>query len=230
MSVTQMFFREIVRLHGIPVTIVSDRDPKFLSTFWGTLWRLLGTKLLFSTSHHPQTDGQTEVTNKTLGSLLRALIKKNARDWDMKLSHAEFAYNRTPGYATKFSPFECVYGVNPLVPLSLVELPREKWVSKDAEELAKAMEDIHTQVHDNIVKENVQYKLRHSKGNKGHKTYEVGDLVWVHLRKERFPGRRKHKLMPRAEGPFKIVAKFGDNAYKINLGDEFNVHAIFNSF
>src|SRR5688572_15117980 len=118
-SVARIYFAEIVRLHGVPKTIVSDRDSKFLSTFWSTLWRLFGTKLCFSTSHHPQTDGQTEVTNKTFGSLLRSLISQNLKDWDMKLCHAEFAYNRSPSCSTKHSPFECVYGVNPLLPFSL---------------------------------------------------------------------------------------------------------------
>ena len=122
-NIARMYFVEVVRLHGVPRTIVSDRDNKFLSSFWNTLWRLLGTKLCFSTSHHPQTDGQTEVTNKTLGSILRTLVSKNLRDWDLKLSHAEFSYNKNPSCSTKYSPFECVYGVNPLLPLTLIDLP-----------------------------------------------------------------------------------------------------------
>jgi hypothetical protein len=77
--IANLFFKEIVRLHGMPRTIVSDMDAKFLSYFWKTLWGKLGTKLLFSTACHSQTDGQTKVVNITLSSLLRAIIKNNLK-------------------------------------------------------------------------------------------------------------------------------------------------------
>ena len=80
-QVATLFFREVVRLHGIPRTIVSDRDTKFLRHFWHALWRKMGTKLLFSTAYHPQTDGQTEVVNRTLSPLLRATIGRNLKNW-----------------------------------------------------------------------------------------------------------------------------------------------------
>lgn len=123
--VADLFFKEIVRLHGIPKTIVSDRDVKFLSYLWKTLWHKLGTKLLFSTTSHPQTDGQTEVTNRTLGTLLRAIISKNLKGWEDCLPTCELAYNWTTHSTTNHSPFEIVYGFNPLTPLDLPPLPLE---------------------------------------------------------------------------------------------------------
>ena len=121
-NIANLFFKEIVRLHGIPRTIVSDRDAKFLSFFWKTLWANLGAKLLFSITCHPKIVGQTEVVNRTLSALLRALISRNLRTWEDCLPHVEFAYNRSLHSTTKFNLFEIVYGFNPLTPLDLTPL------------------------------------------------------------------------------------------------------------
>jgi transposase InsO family protein len=103
--VADLFFTEIICLHGVPNTIVSDRDAKFLSHFWRSLWFKLGVKLLFSTTCHPQTDGQTEVDNHTLSTMLRAVLKTNLKLWDECLQNIEFAYNRSVHSTTKVSPF-----------------------------------------------------------------------------------------------------------------------------
>ncbi|KAI3740084.1 hypothetical protein L2E82_30502 [Cichorium intybus] len=197
------------------------------SYFWNTLWRKVGTKLLFSTSHHPQSDGQTEVTNRTLGTLLRGLVSKTQKDLDVKLAHAEFAYNRSPTHATGRSPFEVVYGVNPYMPLDLIPLPKEELVHKDANDKLKSMMKLHEQVRDKIEAANAAYKQKSNK-NKKARVFDEGDLVWVHMRKERFPSKRKNKLMPRAEGPYKIIARVNDNAYKVELPGGYGVHATFN--
>ncbi|GKF51352.1 RNA-directed DNA polymerase, partial [Tanacetum coccineum] len=84
---------QIVKLHGVPKTLTSDRDVKFVSHFWRTLWTHLGSKLQFSSSHHPKSDGQTKVVNQSLGNLLRSLIGDNTKQWDLILPQAEFAYN-----------------------------------------------------------------------------------------------------------------------------------------
>jgi len=116
---SRLYFNEVVKLHGFPRSIVSDRDTKFLSHFWGPLWKKLGTKLKYSTTCPPETDGQTEVTNRTLGVLLRTLIKSNLKSWDKLLGHAEFSYNKTPSKTTGMSPFKVVYRIEPRSPLDL---------------------------------------------------------------------------------------------------------------
>ena len=181
-------------MHGVPKTVISGRDSKLLSSFWNTLWRLLDTKLCFSTSHHPQTDGQTEVTNKTLGSLLRSLVSKNLRDWDLKLCHAEFAYNRIPSCSTRYSPLS-VYGRNPLLPFTLIDLPINDMFNSNAHDLAEDLLKIYKQVHENIVKANARYQHKANRGLKGNKQLQIGDFAWIHLKKERFPQLSKNKLM-----------------------------------
>ncbi|GKC80815.1 RNA-directed DNA polymerase, partial [Tanacetum coccineum] len=93
------------------------------SYFWHTLWTRLGSKLQFSSSYHPQTDGQTEVVNQSLGNLLCSLIGDNAKQWDFILPQAELAYNRSVNRTTGKSPFEVVCGRNPITTLDLVPVP-----------------------------------------------------------------------------------------------------------
>ena len=75
--IANLFFKEIVRLHGLPMSIVSDRDTKFVEHFWRTLWKKLGTNLNFSSTYHLQLDGQTKVTNRSLGNILRSLVSEH---------------------------------------------------------------------------------------------------------------------------------------------------------
>jgi hypothetical protein len=225
--VADLFFREIVRLHGKPRTIVSDRDAKFLSYFWKTLWCKLGTKLLFSTTCHPQTDGQTEVVNRTLSTLLRAIIRKNIKTWEECLPHVEFAYNRAVHSATKFSPFEIVYGFNPLTPLDLSPLPLTEHVNLDGKKKADFVKQIHEKARLNIERRTDQYVTQANKGRR-QLVFEPGDWVWLHMRKERFPAKRCSKLLPRGDGPFQVLERINDNAYKLDLPGEYNVSATFN--
>jgi transposase InsO family protein len=127
-----IFFTGIARLHGVPNTIVSDRDAKFLSHFWRTLWFKLGTKLLFSTTCHPQTDGQTEVVNHTLSTMLRVVSKTNLKLWEECLPHIECAYNRIVHSTMKVSPFQVVYDFNPRTPIDLLPLPPSETTCFDA--------------------------------------------------------------------------------------------------
>jgi hypothetical protein len=103
----------------------------------------LGTKLLFSTTWHPQIDGQTEVVNRTLSKLLRVVIQKNLKSWEECLSFVKFVYNRTVHSTTSFSHFEIVYRFNPLTPMDLIHLPFEERVSLDGEKKAKVVRQFH---------------------------------------------------------------------------------------
>jgi hypothetical protein len=130
--VAELFFTEIVRLHRVPNAIVSDRDAKFLSHFWRTLWFKLGTKLLFSTTCHTQMDCQTEVINHTLSTMLWVVLKTNLKLWEECLPHIEFAYNRSIHSTTKVSPFQAVCGFNPHAPIDLLPLPPSVMTCFDA--------------------------------------------------------------------------------------------------
>ncbi|KAI5341686.1 hypothetical protein L3X38_009561 [Prunus dulcis] len=109
-KLAQLFIDEIVRLHGVPVSITSDRDPRFTSRFWTKLHEAFGTQLQFSTAFHPQTDGQSERTIQTLEDMLRACALQFREDWDEKLPLMEFAYNNSYQASIKMSPFDALYG------------------------------------------------------------------------------------------------------------------------
>ncbi|GKV11337.1 hypothetical protein SLEP1_g22601 [Rubroshorea leprosula] len=109
-KLANMYMNEIVRLHGVPVSIMSDRDTRFLSHFWTNLQQALGTQLNFSTAFHPQTDGQSEKTIQILEDKLRACVLDWKGSWDQHLSMAEFAYNNSYQSSICMAPFEALYG------------------------------------------------------------------------------------------------------------------------
>jgi len=109
-ALTKLYISEIVRLHGVPVSIISDQDPRFTSRFWDSLHKALGTKLKFSTAFHPQTDGQSEWTIQTLEDMLRACALDLAGSWDDHLPLVEFAYNNSFHASIGMAPYEALYG------------------------------------------------------------------------------------------------------------------------
>jgi hypothetical protein len=191
------------------------------------LWAKLGTKLLLSTTCHPQTDGQTEVVNMMLSTMFRAVLKKNIKMWEECLPHVELAYNRSLHSTTKMHPFEIVYDFLPHAPIDLLPLPSSEKLKFDATQRAELMLKLHETTKVNIERMNAKYKIS---GDKGRKQFDFapGGLVLLHLRKERFPNLRKSKLMPRADGPFKVLEKINENAYKLDLPVDFGVSPTFN--
>ena len=109
----------IVRLHGLAETIVSDRDSKFTSKFWHETHKLLGTKLLMSTSFHPQTDGASERAIRSIAQILRAMVRPDQRDWSDKIPMVEFALNSAISSSSGFAPFELNYGYTPTINTSI---------------------------------------------------------------------------------------------------------------
>jgi hypothetical protein len=191
------------------------------------MWNKLGTKLLFSTTCHPQTDGQTEVVNRTLSTMLRAVLDKKLKRWEDCLPHVEFAYNHATHSSTKMCPFQIVYGYIPRAPIALFLLDAEDTPHIDVVAHVAQMINLHEQTQQNIAAANAKYHVTSSKGRKL-VTFEPGDIVWLHLRKDRFPTLRRSKLMPRATGPFKILTKINANAYILDLPVEFGVSTSFN--
>jgi hypothetical protein len=191
------------------------------------LWAKLGTKLLFSTTCHPQTDDQTEVVNRMLSTMLRVVLKKNIKIWEGCLPHVEFAYYRSLHSTTKMYPFKIVYGFPPHALINSMSLPSSKKLNFDATQRDELMFKLHETTKENIERMNTKYKISGDKGRK-QLDFTPGDLLWLHLRKERFPDLRKSKLLPKADGAFKVLKKINENAYKLDLPADFGVSPTFN--
>ena len=135
-----------MKLHGLPRSIISDRDVKFTGHFWRTLWKNLGTILKFSSAYHPQSDGKTEVVNRSLGNMLRSLIGESPRKWNRVLAQAEFSYNDSPNKSTRMSPFQILYGMHPRGVCELRDLGQLEKESADGEEFAASISELHGKV------------------------------------------------------------------------------------
>ena len=109
-KLAEIFVSQIVRLHGVPRSIISDRDGRFTSRFWKSVHTAMGSKLKFSTAFHPQTDGQSERTIQTLEDMLRSCILDFKGSWDQKLPLIEFSYNNSYHASIGMAPFEALYG------------------------------------------------------------------------------------------------------------------------
>ncbi|GJU49989.1 hypothetical protein Tco_1219544 [Tanacetum coccineum] len=142
------------------------------------------------------------------------------RVWDLELQQEE------RGGETD-SPFFVVYGRNPFTPLDLAPLAATEHFCAEGEERAEQIKLIHQQVRDQIVNNNIVYQRRANVHRK-RVVFKEGDLVWIHLSKNRFPKGRAGKLQPHADGPFKVLEHINDNAYKLELPSHYNVSATFN--
>jgi hypothetical protein len=170
-SVAQAFFADIVRLHGVPQSLVSDRDTVFTSTFWQELMRLMGTKLQMTTAFHPQSDGQSESANRVIIMYLRCLTGDRPREWLRWLPWAEFLFNTAYQSSLRDTPFRVVYGRDP--PSIRSYEPgdtRVPAVAKTMEERAEFLADVRYRLEQAQEYQKKHYDRAHRPVN-----YQVGD-------------------------------------------------------
>ncbi|GJP81305.1 hypothetical protein CLOP_g11465 [Closterium sp. NIES-67] len=197
----QLFVRYIISQHGIPTTLISDRDPKFTSKFWKELMSLLGTKLAMSSAYHPQTDGQTERLNQIVEQLLRAACKDEISKWDLHLPVLEFAYNNATHAATGQTPFFLCYGRHPLTP----QKPTTSATVQPAHDFITTMHQHWDRTHKRLLDIQQQQKRQADRHRNDH-TITVGDQVLLDTRNLDI-SHLPSKLRPRFCGPFLVEAQ-----------------------
>ncbi|WRX30253.1 Reverse transcriptase domain - like 10 [Theobroma cacao] len=225
-KLAQLYIDEIVRLHGVPVSIVSDRDPRFTSQFWPKFQEALGTKLKFSTAFHPQTDGQSERTIQTLEDMLRACDIDFIGSWDRHLPLVEFAYNNSFQFSIDMAPYEALYGRKCHTPLCGDEVGERKLVSVELIEL--------TNDKIKVIRERlkVAQDKQKSYADKRRKDleFEIDDKVFLKVSPWKGVIRfaKRGKLNPRYIGPFRIIERIGPVAYRLELPPELDrIHNVF---
>lgn len=214
-KLAEIYVGEIVRLHGVPSSIVSDRDPKFTSHFWGALQKALGTELGLSSAYHPQTDGQTERTIQTLEDMLRACVLDDRGSWDTLLPLVEFTYNNSYHASIGMAPYEALYGRKCQTPLC--------WY-KDGESMLVGPELVQqTTEKVKIIQERMKTSQSRQKSYADRRRkpleFQEGDHVFLRVTPTTGVGRvlKSKKLTPKFIGPYQILRRVGSLAYQIAL-------------
>jgi hypothetical protein len=217
------FIKEIVRLHGVPRHIISDRDSKFTSHFWRHLMKCLGVELRLSTSFHPQTDGQTERANRTLETILRNFVNQRNNNWDEFLATTEIAINNAKQASTKFSPFYLNYGYH----MNLPFLNHKHSGSMDsptvpaADEMFKSIRQATEQAMDNLMKAQETQSF-YANQKRRDEQFKIGEQVY--LSTENLPiVSGVSKLNPKYIGPFKIIKIINSVTVKLHLPPTKNI-------
>ena len=225
-SVAKAFFQDIVCHHGMPSSIISDRDPVFTSTFWKELFALAGVRLNFTSAFHPQSDGQSEATNKIIAMYLRCLSGDRPRHWVRWLPWAEFCYNSSYQASLKTSPFRVVYGRDPPI-LRAYEQGEARLPAVEQQLLER--DEFLAEVRDRLEQaqqySKVQYDRKHRELSFG-----VGQWVWLRLLHRPVASlgvQGRGKLGPRYFGPYKVLERIGDVAYRLDLPRGARLHDVF---
>jgi hypothetical protein len=222
----EIYVDQIVRLHGIPKTIVSDRGALFVAHFWEQLQESLGTHAIRSSAYHPQTDGQTERVNQILEDMLRACVLHYGNNWDKCLSLAEFSYNNNYQSSLKMAPFEALYGRRCRTPLNWSQAGEREIFGPDL--VLEAEEKVRV-IKKNLEAAQARQKSYHDKRRKPLQ-FEVGNHVYLKVSPTKGVQRFgiKGKLAPRYIGPYEIKANCGPVAFQLELPPHMSaVHNVF---
>lgn len=225
-KVATAFVKDIVRLHGFPESIVSDRDKIFMILFWKELFRLQGTVLKKSTAYHPQTDGQSEVVNKTLETYLRCFVQGRPHKWIKWVPWVELWYNTSYHASSKYTPFKILYGRDP---------PRISRYSAGQTAVSTLDEQLAAR---NVVLDDLKFNLllaqQKMKKQEDKKRTDVqieeGTFVFLKLqpyRQQSLARRPYEKLAPRFYGSFEVLKTIGKVAYHLKLPYSSRIHPVF---
>jgi hypothetical protein len=225
-TVAKDFFDTVVHLHGIPCSIVSDRDPAFTSQFWCELFRLASVKLHMSSAFHPQSNGQFEAANKVITMLLRCLSDDRPREWLRWIPWTEFCYNSGFQSSLKTSPFRVVYGRDP--PSVRTYTPGEAHLPTIHQQLTERDEFL-AEIQERLELAQQRYNAYYDRNHRDVE-YQVGQWVWLrllHRHVASLPAQGRGKLGPKFFGAFKIVDRVGNVAYRLQLSPGVRLHDVF---
>ena len=225
-EVAKLFLTHVFRLHGLPEVIVSDRDKLFTSLFWQELFRLVGTRLNFSSAYHPQTDGQSERVNQCLETYLRCMTSDRPQKWKSWLPLAEWWYNTNYHTSLQTTPFEALYGYKPNhLPLGFISdtiVPAASDLVRDRQAFLQILRQYFTQS---------QQRMKYFADRKrSERALEVVDMVYLKLqpyRQQSVEVRRSLKLASKYYGPFPVIAHIGEVAYRLELPQGSRIHPVF---
>jgi hypothetical protein len=223
----KLFLANVVRLHGTPESIVSDRDTRFTSRFWRELTNLMGVKLLMSTAFHPETDGCTERANRSITQILRSIVDVDQSNWSDCLPLAELAINSSINGTTGFAPFELNCGFVPR--LSAMNFTKSKYegVRQFAEQARWNVIVAHDAIISSRLKSAPVYDAKRSPQH----PYKKGEMVYLSTENLKLPTNRSRKLCPKYLGPFKILKTWDDSPnVSLELPDDLSKRGLHNNF
>jgi transposase InsO family protein len=225
-----MFITHVWRHYGPPDTIVSDRGPQFISSFWNEFCAILGIKLKLSTAEQPQTDGQTEIVNQYIDQRLRPFISYYQDDWDELLPIVDFAQASLTHETTGQSSFQTEMAFEPRTSFDWKEIQSntasERINRQEAQALAKRIQGAWQVARDNMTQAQAAY-ARQANKHRRPVDFQAGDKVWVSTKGWRTE-RPSKKLDYQQAGPYKIIKKEG-HSFRLDLPGNIKVHPVFHA-